>query len=338
MEEIRTALEPSSKKSLLVRSIVEAIQDPFFILGPGGGVLLSNARGLAFLGYSWDEFQKGAFSRWVGPLDQGRVVRELEKMDEDRDLRFRIHLVNRSGEEVPAEFVAAIQGGVCFATVRDLREKLELEEGWERAKREFIEKGRERDQYSRELQVMKDLYKEKLKEIKEIKERVELLSYTDELTGICNRRFFIQLLTLEVERQKRYPYPLSLLMIDIDYFKHYNDTNGHLAGDQILKAVSTLIEKAVRQTDVVARYGGEEFTAILINAGKEDALEIAERVRRNVDEAHFPNERAQPHGKLTVSVGVATFVPFMATPDAFMREADNALYRAKRAGRNRVEA
>jgi diguanylate cyclase (GGDEF)-like protein len=337
-EEVRTTLEAWRKESPLIRSIVEAIQDPFFILGQGGTVLLSNARGMALVGYGWDEFKQGAFSHLVAPKDQGRINRELETMDEDRELHFRIHLVDRSGGEIPTEFIGVIQGEVCFATVRDLRGQIKGEEEWERTKKEFVEKARERDQYSRELQVMRDLYKEKLREIKEMKDTIELLSYTDELTGICNRRFFIQLLTLEVERQKRYPYPLSLLMIDIDDFKHYNDTNGHLAGDQVLKAIARLIEKAVRQTDIVARFGGEEFTAILINAGKEEGLDIAERVRRNVAETHFPNERAQPKGKLTVSIGVAMFEPFMATPDAFLHEADKALYRAKRAGRNRVEA
>ena len=92
--------------------------------------------------------------------------------------------------------------------------------------------------------------------------------------------FLIQQLTLEVDRQKRYASPLSLLMIDIDHFKHYNDTNGHLAGDQALKATALLIQRAVRQTDIVARYGGEEFAAILINAGNAMAREIGERVRR----------------------------------------------------------
>jgi diguanylate cyclase (GGDEF)-like protein len=109
---------------------------------------------------------------------------------------------------------------------------------------------------------------------------------------------------MEVDRQKRYPSPLSLLMIDIDYFKNYNDTNGHLAGDQVLKAISIIIQHAVRQTDMVSRYGGEEFCAILINTNKEGAIAIAERVRRNVAETNFPNEKVQPNGDLTVSIGV----------------------------------
>ena len=170
-----------------------------------------------------------------------------------------------------------------------------------------------------------------------MKEEAVRLSYTDDLTEIYNHRFFIEQLTLEVERQKRYPTPLSLLMIDIDYFKHYNDTNGHLAGDQVLKAIAILIQRGVRQSDIIARYGGEEFSAILINTGREKALEIAERVRRNVSETRFPNESAQPNKDLTVSVGVATFSSSISTLTDLIREADHALYRAKKGGRNRIE-
>ena len=195
----------------------------------------------------------------------------------------------------------------------------------------------ERDQYAQDLKALKKLYNEKLKEIEKMREEAVLLSYIDDMTGIYNHRFFIQQLTMEVGRQERYPVPLSLLMIDIDYFKHYNDTNGHLAGDQALKTTALLIQRGVRQTDVVARYGGEEFSAILLNANKEGAMEIAERVRRNVAETRFPNEKLQPNGDLTVSIGVSTFSPPITTLTDLLREADNALYRAKRGGRNRAE-
>jgi len=326
------------KENLLARSILDTIQDPFFILDRGGAILLFNLKGMETLGYSADEFEKMNFFQMISPTEQPRLKREFEEIEQDGEIRLKSQMVGRSGESIPVDVVGVIRSGRSFVTLRDLRERVRVEEEWELTKKEFTEKVRERDQYSRELQVMKDHYKEKLKELREMKEEVERLSYTDELTGICNRRFFIQLLTLEVERQKRYPYPVSLLMIDIDYFKHYNDTNGHLDGDQILKAIAILIERGVRQTDIVARFGGEEFAAILINASPKDALDIAERVRRNVAETPFPNGRAQPNGRLTVSIGVATFSPSFTTPDDFIREADNALYRAKRAGRDRVEA
>ncbi len=216
-------------------------------------------------------------------------------------------------------------------TLKELKMKIEILE------KELIEKNQERDLYAKELQVLKNLYREKVKEVEKMREEAVLLSYIDDLTGIYNHRFFIEQLTLELERQKRYSSPLSLLMIDIDYFKHYNDANGHLAGDQALRDIAMLIQHGVRQTDIVARYGGEEFSAILINAGREKALEIAERVRRNVADTGISNESAQPNGDLTVSIGVGTFSPSISTLTDLIREADNALYRAKRAGRNRIE-
>ena len=207
----------------------------------------------------------------------------------------------------------------------------------EMLEKELIEKSQERDLYAKELQVLWNLYREKVKEVEKMREEAVLLSYIDDLTGIYNHRFFIEQLTLEVERQKRYSTPLSLLMIDIDYFKHYNDTNGHLAGDEALRNIAMLIQQGVRQTDVVARYGGEEFSAVLINSEKEDAKKIAERVREIVAETRFPNENFQPNGDLTVSIGVGTFSPSISTLTDLIREADSALYRAKGAGRNRVE-
>jgi diguanylate cyclase (GGDEF)-like protein len=126
-------------------------------------------------------------------------------------------------------------------------------------------------------------------------------------------------------------------MIDIDYFKHYNDHNGHLAGDEALKAIALIIQHGVRQSDIVARYGGEEFAAILVNAGREKAMEIGGRVRELVSRTRFPNEKEQPNGDLTVSIGVATVSPSLSTLTDLIREADHALYRAKGAGRNRIE-
>jgi len=330
-------LERFEKEMPVLRAMLEAIQDPFFILSPEGGFLRANPKGMEMLGYPWEELQRKVLLDVVDPEDQGRIRRGFEEMQQPGEINSRGRIVNRSGERIPAELVAIRKEDLCFLTVKGLNEKIQIEEEWERRKKEFTEKVRERDQYSRELQVMRDLYKEKLKEVKAMKDEVEILSYTDHLTGICNHRIFIQQLTKEVERQKRHPTQLSLLMIDIDHFKHYNDTNGHLAGDQVLKAVSLLIERGVRTTDLVARYGGEEFAAILFNAGREVAKEIAERVRQNVADTRFPNESSQPNGTLSVSIGVATFSPSSSTLTALIREADNALYRAKRAGRNRAE-
>ena len=337
LEEVRTKVEALEKEIHLQRSILEVIQDPLFILDPKEEFLKANPKGMEMLVYPWEELRQMAFVDVV-PLEEVSRVREgFERMRQGKEVRLKTHVVNRSGEQIPVDFFGSFRGDSFLIAMKDRREKTRIEQELERTKMELAEKIREKDQEARELSVLRDLYDEKLKEIEQMREEAVLLSYTDDLTGIYNHRFFIQQLTLEVERQKRYSTPLSLLMIDVDYFKHYNDTNGHLSGDQALKAISVLIQHAVRQTDIVARYGGEEFSAILINAGNEGAREIAERVRRDVAETHFPNESAQPNGDLTVSIGVATFSPPIATLTDLIREADNALYRAKRAGRNRVE-
>lgn len=337
LKEVRTKVEDLEKEIHLQSSILEVIQEPFFILDGKGAFLKANPKGMEMLGYPWEELQKMVFIDVVALEDLSRIREGFEEMEQGKEIRFRAHLISRWGERIPAEFFGAIRKEAVLISMMDLRERIEAEGEGERTKKELMEKIRERDQYARELQALRDLYREKLKEIDKMREDAVLLSYIDDLTGIYNHRFFIQQLTMEVERQKRYPSPLSLLMIDIDYFKHYNDTNGHLAGDQALKAISILIRHGVRQTDIVARYGGEEFSAILINTGKEGAVEIGERVRRNVAETRFPNERAQPNGDLTVSIGIATFSPSVSTLTDLIREADNALYRAKKAGRNRVE-
>jgi diguanylate cyclase (GGDEF)-like protein/PAS domain S-box-containing protein len=338
LKEVRMKVEALEKEIHLQRSILEGIQEPFFLLDRKGEFLKANPKGMEMLEYPWDELQQMVFIDVVSLEDLSRTREGFEEMGQGKEVRFKTHVVSRHGERIPAEFLGTIRGEVVFITLRDLRERIQIEEDWGRMKNELMEKIRERDQYARELQIFKDLYEEKLKEVEKLREEAVLLSYTDDLTGIYNHRFFIQQLTMEVERQKRYPIPLSLLMIDIDYFKHYNDTNGHLAGDEVLRTISMLIQQGVRHTDIVARYGGEEFSAILMNAGKEAAKEIAERVRTNVAETRLHNESAQPNGDLTVSIGVATFSPpIISTLTDLIREADKALYQAKKAGRNRVE-
>jgi diguanylate cyclase (GGDEF)-like protein/PAS domain S-box-containing protein len=337
LKEIWTKAETLEKEIRLQRLIYEVIPEPFFILDRNGDFLKVNPKGMEILGYPPQELWQKDFMDVV-PLEELSIVRErFEEMGQGREVRFRTKMISRLGERIPVELFGVGMEDAIFIMLRDLRESIEIEEELERIKKESSEKIRERDLYARELQVIRDLYKEKMKEIEMMGQEALRLSYIDDLTGIYNHRFFIEQLTLEVERQKRLDIPLSLLMIDIDYFKNYNDMNGHLAGDQALKAIAKLIQQGVRQTDIVARYGGEEFSAILINAGREKALEIAERVRKNVADTQFPYEKAQPNKDVTVSVGVATFSPSISTVTDLIREADHALYRAKKRGRNRIE-
>ncbi|WP_371369156.1 diguanylate cyclase [Sporomusa rhizae] len=158
---------------------------------------------------------------------------------------------------------------------------------------------------------------------------------TDGLTNVYNYRHFRNTLNLEFKRASRYNRPLSLLMIDIDYFKHYNDINGHLYGDDALKAVADLVRQNCRDTDFVFRYGGEEFVVLLPETAIAQAHIIAERIRKAIAEYPFQNSSTQPGGSLTVSIGIAGYPDDAESETELIGAADTALYSAKRSTRNR---
>jgi diguanylate cyclase (GGDEF)-like protein len=176
---------------------------------------------------------------------------------------------------------------------------------------------------------------ERTHELAEANTRLAQLAVTDGLTGLYNHRHFHERLTLEVERSQRSGLPLSLLMLDVDNFKQFNDTFGHPAGDEVLRQLARVLTDTRRANDVVARYGGEEFAVILVDTAKFTAAKVAERVRERIA-AHDFSDAAQKAGKISVSLGVATFPEDGTDAEALVRSADTALYAAKRAGRNRV--
>ena len=175
------------------------------------------------------------------------------------------------------------------------------------------------------------------KELLETNKRLELLSITDGLTKLHNHRFFQDELARAFEESQRYQRPLSLAMIDIDFFKKINDTYGHAVGDDVLKYVARLFRDSVRSTDLVARYGGEEFAVMMPETALADACVFAEKIRALVESK--PMETQAGPVKATVSIGVAS-VPHTRIHSAkeVIIAADKALYRAKRSGRNQVQA
>lgn len=162
---------------------------------------------------------------------------------------------------------------------------------------------------------------------------------SDGLTGLLNHRSFQERLRAELRRAARHHTPVALLMVDVDFFKVYNDTWGHPAGDDVLRAVALTLRGAVRATDSVARYGGEEFAVLLPNTGLAQGVVVAEKLRvavRNL--AVVGAEQSQPGGCLTISIGVAAWPEHAVGAGDLVERADRALYEAKRAGRDRVGA
>ena len=162
-------------------------------------------------------------------------------------------------------------------------------------------------------------------------------AFTDSLTGLFNLRQFWLSLDHELARARRYRRKCSLAMIDIDFFKQYNDRHGHLRGDEVLKEVGGLFSASIRNSDIAARYGGEEFMVIMPETNRDLASIAGEKLRRAVADHPFPLQETQPGGSLTVSVGIATFPDDATTARELVDAADQALYRGKQQGRNRVE-
>ena len=164
------------------------------------------------------------------------------------------------------------------------------------------------------------------------------LARTDGLTQLNNHRTFQELISQEVRRSKRSNSPLTLLMIDVDHFKTYNDTHGHPAGDRVLKQVADILKTSLRTTDIVARYGGEEFAILLVDTPLSFAAKVADKVRTAVRTAKFEGApESQPNGRITVSIGMAGWPMHGRTAPDLVQAADTALYDAKRAGRDQVK-
>ena len=165
-------------------------------------------------------------------------------------------------------------------------------------------------------------------------QRTKELSHRDDLTSLYNRRYFFDRLEKEVERAKRYERTFSLILIDIDHFKNYNDTHGHLEGDRALKNIAEVINNKIRKADILARYGGEEFVVILPETDKESAIIAGEKLRAGVEKLNLRDGRSG--GPLTITLGVSSFPLDTKEAIELLERADQALYFGKAQGRNRV--
>ncbi|RYZ35533.1 MAG: GGDEF domain-containing protein, partial [Myxococcaceae bacterium] len=165
-------------------------------------------------------------------------------------------------------------------------------------------------------------------------ETIYTLTIADGLTGINNKRYFLEYLEREMGRSHRYQRTLSMFMFDIDHFKQINDVHGHLAGDYVLRELAQSIKRLVRREQCFARYGGEEFAVVMPEDGPDKARVFAEKIRKLVEDKVFTFEdKVIP---VTISLGVAEVAPEMSEPTQFIKVADMNLYKAKKTGRNRV--
>ncbi|MGB9107684.1 MAG: diguanylate cyclase [Telluria sp.] len=294
--------------------LMEMLAIPIFVLDPGSRVMIWNR--------ACEQLTGVPASEVVGTRDHWRSF-----FDEQRPTLADTVLLDRGGE-IPG--IHLRQGQPAHMNA----------EGWfdmpRVGRRRYLAADAspiydERGRLSAVVETLRDMTDEKMAQI-----ALEQLATRDGLTGLANRRCFDDTLQAEWSRALRQRQPLSLLMVDGDNFKAYNDANGHLGGDECLKRIATAVASEMRANDLVARYGGEEFAVILPNQSLKGAASVAERIRTRVEQLQVPNRLAVDQ-LVTVSIGAATALPSIdATPSDLVATADGALYRAKHMGRNRI--
>ena len=309
--------------SLVLREVAQsAVQEVYEVIGKSeGALLLLVEEGEAGLSLASSFFardfpppksKKGdLFDQWVLKHRRPLLVRDLRK-----DFRFNLDDFER--REIGSLIVAPL------TTAQRMTGLLRLE-------------SLQKDVYTsddlRLLSIVGDLVASSIENAR-LAERTEELARIDELTGLYVHRHFQERLREELSRSERNRSPLSLLMADIDQFKTYNDQYGHIAGDLVLKQVARILKEGSSAGDVICRYGGEEFSMILPRRTKEEALVLAETLRRRVEEQSFVLRRETTH--VTLSIGVASFPEDGPVKDELLKRVDRYLYQAKREGKNRI--
>lgn len=271
----------------------------------------------AYIGPQIEELLGWEPASWVSANDWAMRIHEE---DRDRVVNFCV-AQSKSGIDHEADYRALTKDG-SYVWIRDVVHVVRDEKGEVDALVGF----------------MFDISERKKTEEKliELQKELEALSYRDSLTNVANRRMFDTIMEREWADAQRNKTPLSLILLDIDYFKQYNDHYGHIHGDECLQQVAELLSKtATRPRDFLARFGGEEFVLVLPETNAESARKIAERCRDFITQSQIPHIKSFIGNHLTASLGVATMVPERGQESvAFLREVDRRLYQAKQNGRN----
>jgi len=258
----------------------------------------------------------------MGGMSGVQLLEEIKKLDEDALV---IMITSHASLDSAVETLRAGAYDYIFKPFEDLNQITEVvNRGMDKV--ELLHQNR---------QLVENLEHSNLR-MEESNEALRELATRDGLTGLFNHRHFKDVLGTELTRAARYERPLCLIMLDVDHFKIYNDTNGHPAGDEVLKTLADIIKSRLRDVDRSARYGGEEFVALLPETDWKSGKTVAEDIRVQMENYPFKGRESQPLGKVTVSLGVAEFPTDCVDAASLVEKADEALYRAKSEGRNRV--
>lgn len=284
-------------------------------------------------------YQQQGFGRWYDELSRGNIINDVVKDCPDREREILEGNEIHSILAVPIFIHGTYWGFIGFDDCTKARRWSKNEEMILSVEASGIGGAIERKQRETDLQealIEKQVSEQKLKETNEILKRH---SSIDGLTGIANRRYFDEFLEKIWKKAVEHKDKLSLIMVDIDFFKKYNDTYGHQGGDDCLKLVAGALDANVTQSGaIVARYGGEEFVMVIPDTGREEAMEIAETIRASIEELAIPHVASEITDVVTISVGVSICSPTLMeeNPKDLIQQADLALYDSKRLGRNRV--
>jgi diguanylate cyclase (GGDEF)-like protein/PAS domain S-box-containing protein len=335
----KTRLVNDALEDRLMKSVEETQRFELFTQATGDGIWDWNLRDNEFyfssrwksmLGFEDDEFE-GSFVEWqnlVHPDDLGNLLMMWAKCTEgETSYTIEYRIQNKSGEYlwVKSRTIALIDDDGDVYRLAGAHTDI--------TDRKIAELKLYDHQKNLELEI-----NERTRDLERANKSLKELASIDGLTGLNNRRAFDEAIKREWNRCKREQQKLSLIMLDIDYFKLYNDTYGHLEGDNVLKMLSGALTATVRRaTDIVARYGGEEFVVILPDTDEEQALEAAHKIQKYVDTLNIPAVKESAYKNVTFSMGVGTTIPSENNDwENTLKQVDQALYQAKEEGRNRI--
>ena len=326
------------KEQTYLKTLLQQMNQGILILNPEGKLKFVNSRLIELTGYS-EEDLIGKDIGELFPSGEKEKIPHLCKWDSSRDKKTeRSYLLSSEGKIIPVLLSTSpltmkeeIMGTLMVIT--NLQEIEEKEEELNEVLEEIRLLSQELEERNQELEIALAKLDMKLMETDQEKETAQKMAITDSLTQLFNRGFFEKKFPQEFEAAQSDNHPLSLVIADIDLFKKINDTYGHPAGDKVLQDLGKILTSSVREEDLVFRFGGEEFI-IILHEEKEEAQKVAERIRQKVED--FSRKGNEGPEKFTISLGVASYPEDAQNARELLIKADQALYQAKKQGRNRV--